>query len=241
MQNALNNITRPILYSLCNGGQANIQDWAGLVGQSWRATDDIQDNWPSILELIGINAYGVDHTDFHGHSDADMLEIGNGGLNHEQERSHFALWAAMKSPLLIGTNIANLKPSSLEILKSKTLIAFNQDDQYGKPAFPFNWDRTFRMQHPPRYWSGEFKGGVLALMLNINNVTSSLGFKFKESPHLAKGKVYKIVDGWTGKDHGCYAEAVSVNNVKAYDTAVLVLKDECSNGAQVNKTPDLEL
>jgi alpha-galactosidase len=41
MKNALDNQTRPILYSLCNGGEANIHAWAPLVGQSWRSTGDI--------------------------------------------------------------------------------------------------------------------------------------------------------------------------------------------------------
>ena len=34
-----------------------------------------------------------------------MLEVGNGALTAAETRKHFALWAAMKSPLLIGTNL----------------------------------------------------------------------------------------------------------------------------------------
>lgn len=40
-----------------------------------------------------------------GFNDPDMLQIGNGGLRLCEERSHFALWAALKSPLLIGADL----------------------------------------------------------------------------------------------------------------------------------------
>lgn len=34
-----------------------------------------------------------------------LILVGNGALTTEENRSHFALWAAMKSPLLIGTSV----------------------------------------------------------------------------------------------------------------------------------------
>lgn len=34
-----------------------------------------------------------------------LVIVGNGALTFEENRSHFALWAAMKSPLLIGTSV----------------------------------------------------------------------------------------------------------------------------------------
>ena len=40
-----------------------------------------------------------------GFNDPDMLQIGNGGLRLCEERSHFALWAALKSPLLVGADL----------------------------------------------------------------------------------------------------------------------------------------
>src|SRR5882724_2509371 len=108
------------------------------------------------MDLLALNAMDLGHTDFGGHSDADMLEVGNGGLTEPQERTHFALWAAMKSPLLIGTDLIKIKPSSLAILKSRPLIEFNQDPVYGKPARPFKWDGVYKKYVPPSYWSGRF-------------------------------------------------------------------------------------
>lgn len=66
-------------------------------------------------------------------------KVGNGILTLEESRSHFALWAALKSPLLISTPLENLTSDELAILKNRHLIAFNQDAEVGEPAVPYKW------------------------------------------------------------------------------------------------------
>lgn len=56
-----------------------------------------------------------------------MLEIGNGGLTIEEERTHFALWSFAKAPLIIGCDLNTVRLESLEILKNKGIIGVNQD------------------------------------------------------------------------------------------------------------------
>lgn len=56
-----------------------------------------------------------------------MLEVGNGGMTIEEEKTHFALWALAKAPLIIGCDLTKVRPESLEILKNKLLIDVNQD------------------------------------------------------------------------------------------------------------------
>lgn len=48
-----------------------------------------------------------------GWNDPDMLEVGNGGMSTDQYQSHFALWAALKAPLLIGCNLKNMTKETL--------------------------------------------------------------------------------------------------------------------------------
>lgn len=60
-----------------------------------------------------------------GWNDPDMLEVGNGGLTHAEERSHFALWCIAKAPLIIGCNLNTVSPQSLAILKNEELIKVN--------------------------------------------------------------------------------------------------------------------
>jgi len=174
-----------------------------------------------------------------------MLEVGNGDLTLEEQRSHFALWAAMKSPLLIGTDLTKIGDDSLRILKSKTLLAFNQDDVHEKPAMPFKWGTnpkwTFDEHYPAEFWSGTFKGGIMMLLLNNSDEPRRMQFAWREVPEVRKGQMYRIVDGWDeGIDYGCFqVEGVlTVGLIARHDTAVLVLKrDSKCEGAVAGGLP----
>ena len=56
-----------------------------------------------------------------------MLEVGNGGLTLEEERSHFALWAIVKAPLILGCDLNTITNESLAIITNTHLIKVNQD------------------------------------------------------------------------------------------------------------------
>ena len=56
-----------------------------------------------------------------------MLEVGNGGLTHEEEKTHFAMWCLAKAPLIIGCDITTASKDSIDILMNTDLIAVNQD------------------------------------------------------------------------------------------------------------------
>ena len=49
MRDALNKTGRLILYSLCEWGVEDPATWAPAVGNSWRTTGDIKDNWKSMI------------------------------------------------------------------------------------------------------------------------------------------------------------------------------------------------
>lgn len=56
----------------------------------------------------------------------DMLEVGTSddgvGLSPSEERAHFALWAVVKAPLLIGANLAELSPEQLALLSVMPML-----------------------------------------------------------------------------------------------------------------------
>ena len=62
-----------------------------------------------ITSILVQNVQYLDYIDFYAHNDMDMMEIGNGGLTIEEERTHFAAWAFLKSPILLGTNVSLLQ------------------------------------------------------------------------------------------------------------------------------------
>lgn len=53
-----------------------------------------------------MNSFMMNYVGFWGRPDPDMLEVGNGLLTIEENRAHFALWAIMKAPLIIGTDVS---------------------------------------------------------------------------------------------------------------------------------------
>ena len=52
MRDALNKTGRPIFYSLCEWGRKDPATWAPKVGNSWRTTQDIHDNWDMMISKL---------------------------------------------------------------------------------------------------------------------------------------------------------------------------------------------
>lgn len=61
-----------------------------------------------------------------------MLEVGNPGLEAHQEWSHFVLWALVKSPLIIGTDLSLVKEETVRMLKNRGVIEMHQDAGLGQ-------------------------------------------------------------------------------------------------------------
>lgn len=228
MKDALAKQDHAILFSMCIWGTADVFSWGNDSAVNWRMSNDIQANWDSVMNILNTNSFKMHSVDFWGHNDADMLEVGN-NLSPEETRSHFALWAAMKSPLLIGTDLNELSQEGIDVLKNQYLLAFNQDDTFGAPATPYKWginaDWTFNKTNPAEYWAGDSKDGVLVLMLNTLGETASKTATWSEIPGLGDGG-RQVTDVWTGDDLGCLDEYTV--DVAGHDTAgILVSKETC--------------
>jgi alpha-galactosidase len=130
MRDALANTGRPIVYSICEWGRTGppkVWEWGADVGNLWRTTGDISDNWSSMISRVHTND---DLAQFAGPghwNDPDMLEVGNGGMTSTEYRTHFSLWAVMAAPLLIGSDIRSASSTTLSILKNTDVIAVDQD------------------------------------------------------------------------------------------------------------------
>ncbi|CAF3937230.1 unnamed protein product, partial [Rotaria sp. Silwood1] len=127
MRDALNASGRPIFYSMCEWGVDTPALWAADVGNSWRTTGDIGDNWKSMLDNIDINNEFADKAGPGGWNDPDMLEVGNGGMTDTEYVTHFSLWAISKAPLLIGCDINKMSNATISTLTNREVIAINQD------------------------------------------------------------------------------------------------------------------
>jgi alpha-galactosidase len=117
-------------YECCSGGNFWQEfQWLPKVANLWRFGSDIADNWPSVVEnYTEDNTPGLPERGGPGHwNDADMLEIGNGGLTLTEEQSQFTLWSEMASPLLLSTDLDTLTPAELSIVGNRDIIAVDQD------------------------------------------------------------------------------------------------------------------
>ena len=103
--------------------------WVSDVSTSWRISGDISSRWQSVKGIIAQSLYLSAYA-FDGHfNDMDMLEVGR-TMSAEEDRTHFGMWCIMASPLLIGCDMTNLKPETLQLLLNEELIALNQDPLY---------------------------------------------------------------------------------------------------------------
>jgi alpha-galactosidase len=128
MHDALVKTGRPIVYSLCQYGFERVWRWGASVGGNlWRTTEDINDHYDR-MSVIGFDQDGLEPFAGPGHwNDPDMLEVGNGGMKHDEYLTHMALWAILAAPLLAGNDIRTMSEETKAILMNPEVIAVDQD------------------------------------------------------------------------------------------------------------------
>ncbi|KNZ74985.1 putative alpha-galactosidase B [Termitomyces sp. J132] len=219
----------PILFSLCEWGRAQPWIWARNLGQTWRVSEDIGPEWWILSKIINRNSFIAWASDFYGHNDMDILEVGNGQLTYDEAKSHFTAWALMKSPLLISTNLASISKQTLEILKNKEIIAINQDSVVGTSIIPFRWGIntawTHNITHPAQYWSGQSQNGTVIMLLNVLDHPANMFFNLTESPWIRAGRQYHVRDLWTHTNNGTAVRNFTAHQVPPHGVVALLLTD----------------
>ncbi len=127
---------KKIVYSICEWGLRSPWKWGREAGNLWRTTPDIQPNWFSVNAIYERTVRLNKYAGIGGWNDPDMLEVGNGDLTYEENKSHFSLWCMMCAPLILGNDIrkfvkpdgtADTESKTYKILTNKYLISINQD------------------------------------------------------------------------------------------------------------------
>ncbi len=118
---------KPITFSICEWGLNKPYKWGAKAGNLWRTTPDITPNWKWIVMLYKHTAKLYKYAGVGGWNDPDMLEVGNGKLTYEQNKSHFSVWCMLAAPLILGNDLRTVKQDVLDIVTNKNLIAINQD------------------------------------------------------------------------------------------------------------------
>ena len=135
-----------IIFSACEWGKTQPQNWAYKVCDSWRILNDISFKVGRDGDA-GEGAWTGDYTtsvtaqynkavimdEFSGLSrgwnDPDMLMVGMNGLNMVQSRTHMTMWSMMNSPLMLGLDLRRVKKDDdlYNIIANKDIISLNQD------------------------------------------------------------------------------------------------------------------
>ena len=197
MHQAILKTGRPMLYSLCQYGFDAVWQWGPEVGANmWRTTEDINPTFDRISEL-GREQAGLARYAGAGHwNDPDMLEVGNGKLTLDEDRTHMGMWAMLAAPLLAGNNLSQLTPDVTSVLTNRDVIAIDQDP-LGKQA-----NRVFS-EGPIEIWSRPLANGDVAIAIfnfgEDENFLRGISLHLKEAG-AANG--WKAHDVWAGKDLG---------------------------------------
>jgi len=118
------------LLSLCVWGAANVRAWGKDYGGISRTSDDISPAWGRLLVNYDTTVTRSLYAHPGSWNDPDMLHIGAGDFDADhltEARSHFALWAILNAPLMIGTDLRKTPQALLDVFGNPDIIALNQD------------------------------------------------------------------------------------------------------------------
>lgn len=218
---ALANCGRDIVFAACSWGAENTKAWIKETGaHTWRSTGDINDSFASIKHLAQDQLKVMEYNGNGCYNDMDMLVVGMRGEGNvaltgcttEEYKTHFALWALMGSPLIIGCDLRKADEESMEILKNKMLIEINQDEAYRQPFICNNRRecREERKLDEPLYKHYQVDQPVVARFLANGDIAIGL-FNFEDrkcSPFTnldafglgeCTGKSLELTNVWTGE------------------------------------------
>jgi len=201
MRDALASTGRPIVYSINpnsyhakTGPQRNWSDVANL----WRTTEDITNAWNTgqtngypmgIQNIVDVTVPLAGYAAPGGFNDPDMLEVGNGGMNDTEMRSHFALWSMLAAPLMMGNDVRSASAATLAILRNANLVAINQDT-LGRQAVQVSFDGTRRVLAKPLA-----NGDVAVALFNQGSSTTTVS---TTAAAVGKsGSSFTLRDAWT--------------------------------------------
>ncbi len=118
------------IFSLCAWGSADVRSWAKDVGSISRTSDDLSPHWVRMLYNFDTAVTRPLYAHPKSWNDPDMLYVGAGDFDGDhltEARSHFALWAIINAPLILGNDVRTMPKALLDIVSNPAIIAINQD------------------------------------------------------------------------------------------------------------------
>ncbi|MCU1322549.1 MAG: Alpha-galactosidase [Acidobacteriaceae bacterium] len=140
---------RPMVYSICQYGHDSLWEWAAEVGGNmWRTTADIDPTFFRIAQIGREQAGLAQYAGPGPWNDPDMIEVGNGKLTADENRTHMGLWHLVDSDLLNQIEATLARHLDVE----KNHINRTRFQECGSlaaiPAFAADFDLRIGRKHP---------------------------------------------------------------------------------------------
>ena len=219
---AVRHCGRPMVFSICNQGDGNYQNWAPALGNLWRVGKDIDNmswikplqksQWEGVLYELKRASQNPQIAGPGHWNDADMMLVGVSSdkgrlvvMTEEEQRTNFSMWCMISSPLFIGADLSTISDPATAILTNREAIVINQD------ALGIQGRLTYEQAPGLQVWTKKLKsakGTSLAVALfNQNETAAPTTLDF--SKLALKGR-FRIWDCWAHQDKGEFADRYSV-------------------------------
>ena len=146
-----------------------------------------------------------------------------------------SIWCFLHVPLLLGNDLRQLDNATLSIIRSKGLIALNQDPlAYPGRIVP----ATVRADEGTEVWEKQLHSGSVALMLlnkgpgkeyECTSPAANITAEFALIPGIVTGTSVQVRDVRSGADLGTHSRSLTLE-VPCHGTRVLLLAPEGKGG-----------
>lgn len=133
LHKAIGRCNRSIVFSLSPGPALVDEAWTyEKYSNMWRITDDLWDNWDSLLNMFDRCELWQNHVSKGNWPDCDMLPLGYLGkgfgnerktnLNLDEQITMMTLWCIFRSPLMLGCELTKLDEETLNLLTNENVL-----------------------------------------------------------------------------------------------------------------------
>src|SRR5271156_3437851 len=182
--------------------------------QLWRISDDMWDTWlgpegqtfpAGLVRQFDRTAQWAPHIVIGHWPDADMLPLGYLGprpgwgeartsrLTADEARTLMTLWSIARSPLVAGTNLTRMDPSTEALYSNAEVIAVDQHSRE---------NREISRSGSVVVWSAapESGGGRYVAIFNLGDATQEVNYSWEKLDLPSEG--HAVRDLWARKDLG---------------------------------------
>lgn len=206
MHRAILDTGRPMVYSLCEYGMDAPWIWGPKIGANlWRTTDDVSNHIDfqeyARMMFVGFGQDGLQRYAGPGHwNDPDFLQIGNRGLNLDEDKTQMSLWSLLAAPLFSSTDVTKLTAAELAILTNREVIAVDQDPKGIQ-------GHRISQNGPVEVWAKPLSQGRMAVgLFNSGESTLPASVNFHQ---LGYSHPVRVRDLWEEKDLGIVNDSYS--------------------------------